>query len=122
DDFEVVTPLQIFITRITDIVAADEKSRDLPRDPVDSVAERFRHKVSAITEDAALAVVPRFDEANPLAAVQYAPEEFGKSVQIGLSNQGGAAIGVDQLFERGDAVAVQYWGDDDGCCIDVEAV
>jgi hypothetical protein len=95
---------EIFFVLVTNVVAANIKTRDLSRNMVDHAFERIGPEVSAVTKDASLRMVAGLDQFQGFARRKHLASAMSKSPQGSARDQSGARIRSNQFLKRANPV------------------
>src|SRR5439155_3659589 len=104
-DFEISPLFEIFFVLVTNVVAANIKTRDLSRNMVDHALERVGPEVPAVAKDASLRMIASLDQFEDFADRKYLASAMSKSSQVSARNQRRARISSNQFFNRANPVA-----------------
>src|SRR5690242_19605435 len=105
DDLKSFAGSKLVIAVISNVVPPDIEARELLTDFVKRGAKFLRVEVSAIFEDATLAMIASFDQAQTFVLLQYPVRDHSESLQVSPCNQSCARVRFNQLPNRMDTVA-----------------
>ncbi|PYI82709.1 MAG: hypothetical protein DMF09_13850 [Verrucomicrobia bacterium] len=92
---EIAPLFEIILFLVANVVSPDKEAGQLLGDLIDRTLERIRMKMHSIAKDAALRVIPSFDELKDLARRQDFITTRSEPPQVGSCHQRRARIGSD---------------------------